>query len=775
MLFYIINLFRKLRRIFFLFLISLSSYSYSFEPFVLKNIIINGNFYTHQDYIIKLLPIKFGDVFYENNIKESINKLYETGCFADIKILVSNDVVNINLKENPIINSLDIIGVKSFDSNYFFNLFDEYSLLTGEFLNKSTLDRVVREIKKHYSTKGLNNVYVDYHIKNISDNLVKIDFFVKEPKCSKIKSIEIIGNQNFSKKEILNLFQSTSSGPLTWYTKTDNFIHDKIDNDIDNLKTFYMNLGYMDFSVLSKQINFSKDNSSIYVYIFIKEGQKYKVNDIQLIGNLNGLDKEIRNLINIKTGDTFSLDKLNSISRNIKELLGNYGYAFADVSILTKKEKLDCLTNIIFKVDLGVKTYINKVRIIGNSRTRDIVIRREMKQLESSLYNYKDIKLSKDRIEKLGFFGNVDFKLQQFSNSEDLIDIDVSIIEKPTGIANLSFGYGSSEKSILSASISEDNIFGSGTDLSLQLNKSKAGNNIVISYHDPYFTKNAISNVLSSYYKSNNPVDNNGNYKLRSMGIGANFGLPISDINKVFLGSSFENNKIILYKKSSSIYHRFVNDYGNRTNAIIFNSGWSQDTRDSILTPSCGMYTKLLFDLSTYNLRYLNFSAQHQHYFKIDNIVLALNGMFDYGFSYSNKKYPAIKNIYAGGIGTIRGYYPSSVGPKDLKTGEYLGGSVRMVANAQIYFPFPGGSRDKSLRCFIFSDLGKVFSDKKTIKHHNKSYNNYVYNCGWRSSVGIGLSWQSPLGLMNISYGIPINNSKEDNIQKLQFQIGTGF
>jgi len=569
----------------------------------------------------------------------------------------------------------------------------------------------------------------------------------------------------------------STPGWLTWYTNSDKYSREKLEGDIETLRSYYLDQGYLEFSVEPPQVTISPDRKDIYITVTIHEGEPYKVRNVKLAGNLLGLDSEIKNLVQVKEGEIFSAAQANDSSKAITDYLGELGYAFANVNPNPTLDRAKHEADVTFYVDPSRRVYVRRIQIGGNTRTRDEVVRREMRQEEAAWYDSGDLKISRDRIDRLGYFNEVNVSTDPVPGSPDQVDVNVDVKEKPTGMINLGVGYGSTEKAILSAGISEDNVFGSGTNLTLNFNTSKSNRAVVLSHTDPYFTKDGISRTTSAYYRVTEPWDNNdGDYRVKAMGLGMNFGVPISEYDRVFLGGTFEHNQIDLYNNSPQAYRDFVDEYGDSTNALIFSTGWSKDTRDSALAPTKGSYTRLKADVSTLDLQYYMLTAQQQYYVPLGrSYTLAFNGMMDYGASYGGKAFPVIKNIYAGGIGTVRGYDGSSLGPRDTVTGDYLGGARRIVGNVQLYLPFPGASKDRTLRWFLFADGGQISAGNGMKCTGGEPGNEVEDPCGWRFSAGIGLSWQSPLGPLQLSYARPLNSKPGDDKQSFQFQIGTGF
>ncbi|AZH02623.1 outer membrane protein assembly factor BamA [Bordetella pertussis] len=751
--------------------------AHAFEPFVVRDIRVEGIQRTDAGTVFGYLPVKVGEKFTDEEATEAVRRLYGTGFFSDVQIQTDNNVVVVVVQERPTIASISFNGMREFDSKAITKSLAQVGFGEGRIFDQSMLERAEYELKEQYLAKGKYGVEVTATVTPLPRNRVGVSFDVFEGEVAKIREIRVVGSKAFSEGELLDQFDLTTPGWLTWYTNTDKYSREKLEGDIERLRSFYLDQGYLEFTVEPPQVTISPDRKDIYITITVHEGEPYKVREVKLAGNLMGLDSEINNLVEIKPGEVFSAAKANNSAKAITNYLGDLGYAFANVNPNPQLDRAKHEADVTFYVDPSRRVYVRRIQIGGNTRTRDEVVRREMRQQEAAWYDAGDIKVSRDRVDRLGYFNEVNVKTDPVPGSPDQVDVNVDVKEKPTGIINLGVGYGSSEKAILSAGISEDNVFGSGTNLTLQLNTSKTNRAVVLSHTDPYFTKDGISRTTSASYRVTEPWDNNdGDYRVKAMGLGMNFGVPISEYDRIFLGGTFERNQIDLYNNSPQAYRDFVDQYGNSTNALIFNTGWSKDTRDSALAPTKGAYTRLKGDFSTMDLKYYLLTAQQQYYLPLGrSYTLALNGMIDYGRSYGGLDYPVIKNVYAGGIGTVRGYEGASLGPRDRLTGDYIGGSRRMVANAQLYLPFPGASKDRTLRWFVFTDAGQVAAGSGMSCTAGKPDSEVEDPCGWRFSAGIGLSWQSPLGPLQLSYARPLNSKSGDDTQAFQFQIGTGF
>jgi len=749
----------------------------AFSPFVVRDIRVNGIQRVDAGTVFNYLPVKVGQQFTEAKASEAIQRLYASGLFSDVKIDEQGDVLVVSVKERPTIASVSFNGMHEFDAKKISQSLSQVGFGEGRVFDQALLDRAVFELKQQYLAKGKYGVEINPIITPLERNRVGVNFDIFEGDVAKIRQITIVGNKTFSEGTLLDQLQLTTPGMMTWYTGTDKYSREKLEGDVERLRSYYLDRGYLEYSSEPPQVSISPDRHDIYITFTIHEGQQYKLSSVKLAGNLIGLDDKIQKLVQVKSGEIFSAAKTNATSKAITDYLGSLGYAFANVNpnpVLDRDKHEAALT---FYIDPGRRVYVRRIQIGGNTRTRDEVVRREMRQQEAAWYDSNSIKASRDRINRLGYFNDVEVHTVPVAGSPDQVDLNVDVKEKPTGLVNVGVGYGSTDKVMLSAGISQDNAFGSGNTLSLQVNTSSIQRTAVISHTNPYWTKDGISKTTSIYYRRSMPYnldDSNNTYAVTAIGAGLNFGVPISEFDRVFAGVTFERNTIDLLDTPPQAYVDFVNTYGRTTNAAIFNLGWSKDTRDNALAPTKGNYTKLSGNFSTLDLKYYMLSAQEQYYLPVGrSFTLAFNGLVDWGKAYGGKPFPVIKDVYAGGIGTVRGFEGASLGPRDVVSNDYLGGSQRIVGNVQLYLPFPGASRDRTLRWFLFSDAGKVSNGSGECAAGPD--NSVEDPCGWRYSAGVGFSWQSPLGPLQLSYGRALNAKPGDNKQAFQFQIGTGF
>jgi outer membrane protein insertion porin family len=545
---------------------------------------------------------------------------------------------------------------------------------------------------------------------------------------------------------------------------------------LETIRSYYLNRGYLEFVIESTQVSITPDKKGVYLTISIREGKKFTVKDVRLAGETLGKEAELKQLIVLKPGDTFSSARLTESTKAIAEVLGSYGYAFATINPQPDIRRDVAEVDLTLVVDPGRRIYVRQVAITGNAKTRDLVIRREMRQFESSWFDSEKIDLSKKRLGRLGYFTETDITTEDVPGSPDQVDVNVKVTEKPTGAVTIGAGFSSTEKLILSAGVNQDNAFGTGTAVGLNMSLGKITQNLTLSNYDPYFTEDGISRYTDLYYRSSKPLYYAGDpdYQIKSVGSNIKFGVPYTEVDRVFFGTGIEVFSIYATTNTPIPYQNYVTSYGGtvpgrlQTYNVPLTVGWARDGRDSTLIPSEGSLQQLSGEVGTPvgDLTFYRLFGQYQKYHSFSKgNILSFNGEVGYGEAYGNKPFPITKNYYVGGIGSVRGYAPGSLGPQYYNTvigaNQPTGGQSKIVSNVEYTFPVPGSGTDKTLRLFTFVDGGNAFGEN--------------INLVLRYSYGLGLSWISPLGPLKFSYGIPYKSQPTDNIQRLQFQVGTAF
>lgn len=743
-----------------------SARAWAFEPFVVRDIRVEGIQRTEAGTVFNYLPVKVGETFSEEKAAEAIKALFATGFFKDVRIDVNGDVLVVQVTERPAIASIDFVGVKEFDKDALKKGLKEIGLEESRIFDRALLDKAEQELKRQYLGRGLYAAEIKTTVTPLERNRVGINFEVIEGDVAKIRQIEIVGAQAFKTSELLDLFQLTTPGWLTWYTKNDQYSRQKLAADLETLRSYYLDRGYLDFNVESTQVSITPDKKDIYITIAIHEGEKYTVSGLKLAGDLVLAEEEYRKLMKLKVGDTFSREKLTESTKAITDRLGNEGYAFANVNAAPELDKDKREVAFTIYVDPGRRVYVRRIEVAGNTRTKDEVIRREVRQIEGAWYDGSLINRSRTRIERLGFFDDVNVQTPAVPGTTDQVDMNISVKERATGNLMLGAGFSSSEKVILSASISQQNLFGSGNALTLQVNSGKTNRTYSLSFTNPYFTQDGVSLGWDLYQRNVDPTSLSvARYKTSSLGAGLRVGYPIGEDDTVNFGLAVDRTQITTYDDSPVTYKQFVDQFGDTTNSLIASAGWARDKRDSFLYPRSGTYQKVFLEAAAppADLRYGKINYQYQQWFPIGrDYALMLNGDLGWAHGYGGKTLPFFKSFFGGGIGSVRGYEQSSLGPKI--NGDALGGNRRLVGNAEFYFPMPGSGKDHSFRISTFLDAGQVWGQNESPQLGDLRY-----------STGVAMSWSSPVGPLKFSIGVPLNKKNDDKTQKFQFQLGSVF
>ncbi|AJK50663.1 outer membrane protein assembly complex, YaeT protein [Burkholderia plantarii] len=746
--------------------------AFALDPFTVTDIRIEGLHRIEPGSVFAYLPVKQGDTFTDDLASESIRKLYATGFFNDVKVATEGSVVIVQVQERPAIASIDFAGIKEFDKDNLIKAMTAVGLANGRYYDKSLVDKAEQELKRQYLTRGYYAAEVTTTITPVDANRVAILFSVAEGPSAKIRQINFIGNRTFKSSTLLDEMQLSTPNWFSWYTKNDLYSKEKLSGDLENVRSYYLNRGYLEFSIDSTQVSISPDRKDMYLTLTVHEGEPYTLSSVKLSGNLLDRDAELRKLVKVKAGERFSAEKLQQSTKAIVDRLGTYGYAFATVNAQPEIDQATHKVGLTLVVDPGHRVYVRHINVVGNSRTRDEVVRREMRQMESAWFDSGRLALSKDRINRLGYFTDVDVTTVPVEGTTDQVDVNVKVTEKPTGSITLGLGYGSGEGPIISAGVSQDNVFGSGTSLSLTVNTATTYRTLAVEQVDPYFTVDGIRRITDVYYRTSQPLYYSSNtdtsFRVITYGASMKFGIPFSETDTVFFGAGLEQDRLDVDSTTPQSYIDYVNSFGRVSNNVPVTVGWSRDNRDSSLIPSKGYFLQANAEYGTpiATTTYAKGDLQAQYYYSFARgFILGLNFQGGYGKGLGGKPYPIFKNYYAGGIGSVRGYESSSLGPRDATTGDPIGGSKMVVGNIELTVPLPGTGYDRTLRVFTFVDGGNVWG----------SEGNSIGANGLRYSYGAGLEWISPIGPLKIDLGFPVVKHTGDQYQKFQFQIGTSF
>ncbi|MEY3771303.1 MAG: outer membrane protein assembly factor BamA precursor [Pseudomonadota bacterium] len=741
--------------------------AWAVEPFKLRDIRVEGLQRIESGTVFASLPFRVGDMYNDESGAAAIRALFALGLFKDVRLDAQGDVLVVIVEERPSISEVEWVGLKEFDKDVLVKALKEVGISEGRPFDKALADKAEQELKRQYITRSLYGAEVVTTVTPVDRNRVKLTFTVSEGGPSKIKEIRITGNQNFSEGTLKDQFNLDVGGWLSWYTKSDRYSRTKLNADLEALRSYYLSRGFLEFRIDSTQVAISPDKQDISIAINVTEGERFVVSGVKLEGNYLGKEDEFKALVKIGLGQPYNAETVAETSKAFADYFGKFGFAFARVEARPEIDRLTNRVNFVLIAEPSRRAYVRRINVAGNNRTRDEVIRREFRQLESAWYDGDKIKLSRDRVDRLGFFTEVNIDTQEVPATTDQVDLTVNVVEKPTGSISLGAGFSSTEKVALSFGVRQENAFGSGNYLATEINTSKYNRTIVISTTDPYFTPEGISRTIDVFHRTTRPYLGDLNaYSLVSSGAGARFGVPFSEIDTVYFGVNLEQTSIRPGNNLPNAYVEYMQQFGYTSTSLPFTVGWARDGRDSALVPTQGILQRFNSDLSASgDARYVRTNYQIQQYTPLTKkYTLALNADLGWGQGLSNRPYPLFKNYFVGGLGSVRGFQQSTLGPSDSTNSLYLGGPKKIVLNAELMAPFPGAGNDRTLRLFAFTDVGRAFGENEKIKLGEL-----------RSSIGVGLSWISPMGPLRFSYALPMRRQVADKIQRLQFQIGTSF
>jgi outer membrane protein insertion porin family len=773
----------------FISLLLLSIAAFAMEPFVIKDIKIEGLQRTEPGTVFNYLPVQVGDTMTEDKSSEAIKSLYRTGFFKDVRIEADQNILLITVQERPSIADIQFSGNKAFQSDKLKEGMKGIGLAEGQIYDKSKLEFAEQEIKKQYLAQGKYTATVKTSASPLERNRVAIRFDIEEGIVSRIKEINVVGNQLYSIKDITSQFQLKTTNWLSWWYKDDQYSKQKLTADLETLKSFYMNRGYLEFSVDSTQVSITPDKDDVYITINISEGPKYKVSDVKLAGDLQQVpESELQALIKIKKDDIFNREKITESTKGINARLGNDGFAFSNVNAIPEINKEEHTASFTFFVDPGRKVYVRRIDIEGNQRTRDDVIRREFRQVESGWYAADKIDRSKVRLNRTQFFSDVNIETPAVPGITDQVDLKVKVTERNTGSVMFGAGLNSAEGLVGSFNVTQANFLGTGDRVSAQVNTGSINKTYSLSVTKPFYTPEGISLGYDIYRRDVNTSRLNlATYNTSSYGAGVRFSVPLTERNFISYGLTLDNTEVSNLELNRSP-QRFI-DYcksvnandasGCSMNSLTANIGWAIDSRDDILFPRKGELRRVNAEVSTpgLDIQMYKITLQETWYKDLSkDFTVMLNGQLGYADSYGGKEFPFFKNFYLGGVNTVRGYRQGSIGPVCLENdttcgsgnlgrNTFLGGNKQVVANAELFMPVPFLKNDNNqFRLSAFIDAGNVYGLDESINLSTIRY-----------SAGMGVLWVSPFGPLKLVYAVPFNNLSTDRTESFQFQMGQQF
>jgi len=739
------------------------------EPFIISDIRVEGLERIEPGTVFNYLPLKVGDEIDDESAEESIRALFKTGFFNDIKLNQDGDVLVVVVEERPSVASITFTGNDEFDDAALTEGMEQVDFAEGRIFNQSALDKVVQDLKSQYFSLGRYSASVESSVESLERNRVAVTFDIDEGVVAKIKKINIVGNEAFEDKKLRKRFNLSTKKVFNFLSKKDQYSKQKLEADLETLRSFYQDQGYLGFKLESTQVSISDNRENIFITIAINEGESFSVSDISVESTSAVSAEELKSLLTFASGDVYSRKAVSESRAAITDRLANDGYAFANVNAIPEIDQDNKTVSFAFAIDIGRRVYIRRIDISGNTATRDEVIRRELRQFEGAWYSTEDIQRSRVRLQRLGFFDDVRIDTPQVPGTNDQVDLEVVVKERSTGTFLFGVGFSDEDGVLLQANVSQENLFGSGKEMDLDINTSDVSRVVSLGYTNPYYTLNGISR---GFRISSRRIDareaNTAEYIAETELLGVEYQIPLSEFNSINFGFAGERIDLSETDETPPEFEDFINQNPESDNWKL-TSSWSRDTRDSVIYPTTGFLRRFSLEASLpgSDLTYYKATGRASWFKPVtDKFVLRLTGELGIGDGYSDlEELPFFENFFAGGPNSVRGYDSRSLGPLDSgETPEPIGGSSRFLTNLEFLTPFPGAEDTKDKRVGFFIDGGQVYSEADGIDLGELRY-----------SAGVAYYWFSPVGPLTISFATALNDESGDDTESVQFSLGTLF
>lgn len=768
------------------------------ESFTIKDIRIEGLQRISAGAVYNALPLQSGDNVDSETLAEALHALFKTGNFQDIKLLREGNSLVVQVSERPAISKIELDGNKSIDKENLLKGLSEAGLSEGSVFQRATLDRVKLELERQYVAQGRYGARVTPKVKPLPRNRVELDIKIKEGDVATIASVNIVGNTAFEEEDLTDVFELKETHLTSFFKGDDKYSREKLSGDLENLSSYYMDRGYVNFTIESTQVSVTPDKSNVYINVNISEGDKYTVRNVKLAGDLKVKEQELSRLLLVRKDQTFSRHLVTLTNELISKRLGNEGYTFSNVNGVPEVNEKDHTVDITFYVDPGSRMYVRRVNFYGNGKTKDEVLRREMRQMEGAWANGQLIELSKTRLERLGFFKTVNVETSKVPGESDQVDVAYSVEEQPSGSISASVGYQQGTGFVFGASVSQNNFLGTGDRVSFGLNRSEFRNAYNFSFVDPYYTIDGVSRGYSLYFVETDIEEDISiaSYAIDRLGGNVNFGYPIGETQRLNFGVGYENTKIYAGERSplevwDFVYYDYIRNVEENAvtqsenfNTYSLQGSWVSSTLNRGVFATDGTSQTLAAELAipASDFDYYKLSYNSQVFFPISGPwTVRFRGDVGFGDGYGDEsRLPFYKNYYAGGFNSIRGYEERSLGPRETKSKfdygdpDALGGNLLLEAGLELIFPTPFVEDDRSVRTALFFDAGNVFDTHRTDLEKDAGAIDLSPD-ELRYSVGVGLSWLTAIGPLAFSLSKPIKDQEGDETQVFQFSLGQPF
>jgi len=736
------------------------------EPFTISDIRAEGLQRISAGTLFNYLPVKVGDRLDDHSSAEALKALFRTGFFDDVRFERDGDVLVVVVEERPAIAEITFSGNEDIETKQLEEGLRGIGLAEGQVFNNSLLERIEQELTQLYFARGKYGVEIKSTVTPLERNRVALKIDIREGQVAKIRDIRIIGNEDFETDDLLDLFLLQTPTVFSFFDDSDQYSKQKLAADIERLRSFYLDRGYLRFTINSTQVSISPDRKDVFITVNLSEGEPYVVSEVNLAGELVLADDELTPLVQTRPGEIFSRRESTATSEALSRRLGDEGFAFANVNTVPEIDDDNHTVAVTFFVDPGRRVYVRRISMRGNNSTRDEVLRREMRQMESAWFSTSNVNRSRQRLQQLGYFEEVTVETPAVPGSQDQVDLQFQVKERPAGNISVGAGFSQSQGVIFSASLTQDNFFGTGKRVSLAFNNSEANTIYSFNYFNPYYTVDGISRGFGLFYRETDADELDiTNASLDVYGGNVTFGIPLSETNRIRFVTEYKHTDITLGSNPRTDLVAFVARQGNAYDTLTQAVSWSHDTRDEAIFPTRGGRQRISaeaaipgLDIEFYKLGY-----EHTRYWPLTRtFTFSLDGDVAYGDGYGDTdELPPFEKYFAGGLNCVRGFEENSLGPRDPATDDPFGGNLRICGRAELLAPLAIAD-SKSVRISGFFDIGNVFDTLDA-----------SFDAGdLRYSVGVGLTWLSPIGPLTFSFAQALNDEAGDDVETFQFRLG---
>lgn len=746
--------------------------AYAFEPFQVKDIRLEGLQRISIGTVFSYLPIKVGDEISNSDTTQAIHALYKTGFFKDVRLEREGDVLVVFVAERPAIAEIHINGNDKIPTEQLKTALKDLGLTEGRVFDQSILEIIDQELKRQYYSLGKYGVKVTTSSKPLERNRVEVTIDIAEGEEAKVYQVNVIGNKSFSDEQLLYEMKLPDVGI---FGGRENYSRQVLAGDLEAIRSYYMDRGYIKFSMDSSQVALTPDKQDVYVTVNVTEGDVYTVRDIKVLGETIIEKGELEGLIKIHKGELFSRRKTTETRKNISDRLAELGYPFSNVNISPSIDDDSRTVELTIFVDPGRRVYVRRINITGNAKTSDFVIRRELRQYENDWLSTASVATSQQRLNRTGFFEDVTAETPAVPGSVDQVDLNLNVKERSTGSLTFGLGYSDVQGAIISFAMSQDNFMGGGKRVAINVDTSKVTKLYSFSITDPYFTNDGVSQTFSIISRSvDAEAASISNYVTNTNGINLSYGIPLSEITRVYIGGAVEETELVTGTTTATEIYDYIaqNNNGDPNYGLYKLSGsWTYDTRNKAIFAEDGTLMSLGFEAAVpgSDLEFYKLNLQYHHYFPIaEQYTLNYNLDVGYGVAYGETTaLPPFERYFAGGSRSVRGYASNSLGDPSTtrdSNGDPLGGDKRLVTSLEMFLPNPFSDKNKELKVSAFIDGGYVWASGDNVDLGELRY-----------SAGVGLIWIAPVGILRFSLASALNAKETDELKSFQFTLGSTF